>query len=328
MKSRNHTVLITVTIAAALVALSGCSAVSGGSASGTSTPTSTASSLRPVHTVTYVNPRPSYGPWNTVGTCFATQAKKYGWKVNQVGTSGTTVDNQAAVNLISESIASGTDGLAIVPLDPALFTPVIQSARSKGLYVVGVDSGDPTNGENTEVGTNGTQFGILMADGLGKVDPNAHVGFLSVSATTTLHVQIINGFMAEAKKKFPGMKFVSNSYDNGDATQDVDIFNNMITAHPDITAIATVNGSSVSAAVTAVQEAGKTGKIRVLAASAIADATPLLTAGTLYGAVDQGWCDMGTKAAVAIKDASEGKKIPAQIPTTSKFYTRENLPAN
>ena len=60
------------------------------------------------------------------------------------------------------------------------------------------------------------------------------------------------------------------------------------------------------------------------------DAPPFraaIKAGTLFGVVDQGWCSMGTQAAVAMKDLSSGKSVPAFIPSQLSFYDQSNLPA-
>ncbi len=313
---------ITTGTVATLLVLTGCGAISGGAAS-----SKTPSALRAVKTITYVNPRPSYNAFNVAGACITAQAKKYGWTAKEVGTPGTAVDNQAAVNLISASVASGTDGLIVVPLVTSLFSPVLENARSKGIYVVGMNSGSASTGQQAEVGTDSAQMGALMADGLGKKDPKAHVGFLSVSASTASQAAEIKGFEDEAAKKWPGMTFVADAYDNGDATQDVDVFNNMIAAHPDITAIFSLNGSAIGAAVTAVKEAGKTGQITVLGLDLTDQTRALIESGALYAVGDQGWCDMGTKSVEVIKDLSEGKSINFTVPTTSTFITRENLPA-
>jgi ribose transport system substrate-binding protein len=306
-----------------LLFASGCSAVSGGSVS-TDAPSGNA---RVVKKITYVNPLPSYPAFNVAGECFKTEAKKLGWQPTEVGITGTGVDNQGSINQISQATASGADALVVFPTVTSLFTPVIQSARQKGLYVVALNAGDPSTGQQTQVGTDSTQMGKTMADGLGAADPSAHVGFISLSASTAPHAQTIKGFQDEAAKKFPDMKFVASEYDGGDATKDVDIFRNMIAAHPDMTAIFPIEGAAISAAVTAVSEAGKTGSIKVLGLDLTDQTRQLITDGKLYGVGDQGWCEMGTKAVDAVKDLESGKKLPALIPTKVTFYTVDNLPA-
>lgn len=321
---RPRAIVVGLTFVSLIAMVSGCSAVSGGSISGNST----ASSNHSVKTITYVNPLPSYPAFNVAGECFKKEAAKFGWKPTEVGITGTTVDNQGSIDQIQQAITSGADALVVFPTVNSLFTPVIKQARQKGIYVVALNAGAPSTGQQTQVGTDNTEMGKTMADGLGAADPNAHVGFLSLSASTAPHAEEIKGFEDEAAAKFPNMKFDASVYDGGDATKDVDLLSNMITAHPDLTALFPVEGAAISGAVTAVQEAGKTSSIRVLGLDLTDQTRTLIQQGKLYGVGDQGWCQMGTKAVDAVKSLSEGKKLPVLIPTKVTFYDKSNLPAN
>ena len=308
-----------VVATAAALALSGCS--SSKKASGAS------GALRKVHTITYVNPAPFYPAFTTVGNCLKTQATTYGWKTVQVGTSGSAVDNQGAVNLISQAIANGTDALVVFPTIPSVFESILKQARAKGIYVVAQNAGDPSDGQQTEVGTDDHQLGEIVAQGLGAKYPNAHVGVLSGTASTTPHVQEIQGFTDYAKAHFPNMQIVASAYDNGDATKAPDLFANMLTAHSDITALFPIEGTDVAAAITAVSERSLQGKVQVVANDLTDDHRAAIEKGTLLGVGEQGWCEAGTKSAIAVHDLAAGKTVPAVIPTASTYYSLANLPA-
>ncbi|MBC3760199.1 sugar ABC transporter substrate-binding protein [Quadrisphaera oryzae] len=324
--------LLTALAATALLMTStACGAVSGGSvdaASGSASGSSSASaSLRPVKTITYVNPAPFYPAFTDVGDCLTKQADTYGWKTNEVGTPGSAVDNQGAIDLISQAIANGTDALVVFPTIPELFTPVIQEARAKGIYVVAQNAGAPSTGQQTQVGTDAKQLGGIIAEGLGAKQPDAQVGVLSGSASTTPHVDEIKGFQDAAASKFPGIKVVAGDYTNGDATKAPELWSNMLTAHPEITTLFAVQGTDVAAAITAVKERGLTGKVTVVANDLTPDHRAAIEDGSLLGVGEQGWCEAGTKAAEAVKSLSEGQQLPEFIPTTSTYYDKSNLPA-
>lgn len=321
--STRRSAAVAMTAAMAAIALVGCSAVSGGS-----TETNSASTeLRTVKTVTYVNPAPFYPAFTDVSQCLTAQGEKYGWDVVEVGTSGSAVDNQGAIDLISQAIANGTDALVVFPTIPELFTSVIQEARSKGIYVVAQNAGDPSTGQQTQVGTDAHQLGQIIAEGLGAQYPDAQVGVLSGSASTTPHVDEIAGFTEYAAENFPGMKVVASEYNNGDATKSPETWSNMLTAHPEITTLFAVQGTDVASAITAVAERGLTGKVTVVANDLTDDHRAAIEDGTLFGVGEQGWCEAGTKSADAIKDLSEGKTLPDFIATKSTFYSKDNLPA-
>ncbi|MEP6478619.1 MAG: sugar ABC transporter substrate-binding protein [Rhodoglobus sp.] len=316
--------LATLSIAAIAASLSGCGALSGGSVSASS---SASGELREVKTITYVNPAPFYPAFDDVAQCFEDAAKKNGWKAVEVGTSGGNVDNQGAIDLISQAIANGTDALVVFPTIPELFTPIIQQAREAGIYVVAQNAGDPSTGQQTQVGTDAKQLGALIAEGLGATDPAAQVGILSGTASTTPHVQEIAGFTEYAAEHFPEMKVVASEYTNGDSTKGPELFSNMLTAHPEITALFPIEGTSVAAAISAIKERGATGTINVVANDLTADHRAAIEDGTLLGVGEQGWCESGTKAVEAVKELSEGKTLPDFIATTSTYYDLSNLPA-
>lgn len=320
---RTLTTIGSCTLVTAALGLSGCGAVTGGSASSSSS----SSAMRTVHTITYVNPAPFYPAFTDVGNCFAAEAKKNGWNPVQVGTSGSAVDNQGAVNLISQAIANGTDALVVFPTIPQLFAPVLKQARAKGIYVVAQNAGDPSDGQQTQVGTDAHQLGEIIAAGLGAKYPDAKVGVLSGSASTTPHVQEIQGFKDYAKAHFPNIRVVDSQYDNGDATKAPELFSNMLASHPNITVLFPIEGTDVAAAITAVKERNLKAKVSVVANDLTADHRAAIENGSLFGVGEQGWCEAGTKSVAAVKDLSEGKAVPATIPTTSVFYSKDNLPA-
>jgi len=117
---------------------------------------------------------------------------------------------------------------------------------------------------------------------------------LSGTASTTPHVQEIQGFTDYAKAHFPNMQIVASAYDNGDATKAPDLFANMLTAHSDITALFPIEGTDVAAAITAVSERSLQGKVQVVANDLTDDHRAAIEKGTLLGVGEQGWCEAGT----------------------------------
>lgn len=320
---RQRPFLAAVVGLSAIAALTACGAVSGG----TNATSTTSGSLRPVKSITYVNPLPSYPDFNTIGQCAKSAAEQDGWQYNEVGVTGTSVDNQASTDQISQAVAAGTDGLVVVPLDTKVYTAAIKQARSKGVYVVAAGTGDPSTGQQSQAGTSGTELGKLEADSLGAKDPAAVVGFLSQGPDQQIQVEAIDGFKKEAQEKFPQMTLGASQYDNGDATKVVDIVSNMLAGNQDITALYVLNGASLAPAATAVAEAGRQGEIQIIGHDVTDVSRGLIESGKIYGVVQQGWCDMGTKAVDAIRDLAAGEQVEAFVPTTITFVTKENLPA-
>jgi ribose transport system substrate-binding protein len=312
---------LAVVVGMAVVASLAAVASNGSAASKTQT-----APLRPLHKIVFVNPLKVYPSFSVVNSCLKKEATKLGYQSSTVGTPGSAVNNSGTINLIDQQIANGVDGMLVFPTDNALFTPVFKQARAKGIYVIALESGDPSTGEQSRVGTNAFHMGEIVADGVGATDPNAHVAILSVSPTLTEHVMDTAGFAAEARKKFPNMKIDAHLYDSGDSTKDVDLISNALTAHPDLTVIYSIVGTGEPAAITAVKEHGLVGKVKIVSLDLTAEHKADIKAGKILGVGEQGWCEMGTEAVILMRKLSEGKKVPASFDTGEKFYTRANLP--
>jgi ribose transport system substrate-binding protein len=305
------------------LSLAACGAVSGGA---TTAASSGSTSLRHVKTITYVNPLPSYADFNTIGQCAKNEAAKFGYTLNEVGTTGTAVDNQASVAEINQAAANGSDALIVIPLSADVYTSAIKAARAKGIYVVAAGTGAPSTGQQSEAGTSGTQLGKLVADEVGAKNPRAVVGFLSEGPDQAVQVQAIDGFESEARSRFPDMKVATSQFDGGAVTKDQQIVSNMLTAYPSINALYIINGASLAPAAAAVRQAGMTGKVTIIGNDITPVSYALISSGSMYGVADQGWCAMGTDSVDAIKALAAGEKVPAFVATPLSFTTKTNLP--
>lgn len=320
---RAHHILSSTSVGVvALTALSACGAVTGGT---TETSAAASSSLPPVTSVTYVNPLPSYADFNVIGKCAKEAAEKNGWTYNEVGVTGMNVDNQASTDQISQAVTAGVDSLIVVPLDTKMYTTVIQAARAKDVYVVAAGTGDPSTGQQAQIGTSGADLGAMEAASLGAKDPKAVVGFLSEGPDQQVQVEAINGFKAEAAAKFPEMKISVSQYDHSETTKVVDIVGNMLAGNQDITALYVLNGASLAPAATAAKEARKDG-VTIIGHDVTEVSRGLIESGQIYGVAQQGWCAMGSESVDAIKALSEGKTVEPFTATEITFVTRENLP--
>jgi ribose transport system substrate-binding protein len=284
-----------------------------------------AASAHPIHVLTYVNPLPPYLAFNQVGACFRREAKKLGYTAHVVGTPGNAVDNQAALNLINQSIADGTDGVFAFLTIPKLFEPVIKQARSKGIYFGGLDSGMKGTGQQFLAGTDWLEGGKVLADAVGKKYPDAQVGFLSSSPDSSAQADAVKGFEQEAKNRFPHMKMVAIVYDNGDPTQDTSLVSNMLAAHPNINLLNLVPGNTAGG-IAAVQERGLTNHVKIVSGDLTPDHRAALKNGTLWGVTSQDWCDQGKYAVEAFHDLSLGKKIKFSWNTSVTFVTKADMP--
>ncbi len=283
-----------------------------------------AAQLRAIHTVTYINPLTYYGAFAETGGCFKSEAQAFGYKVQLLGLA--QYSNQANLELFQQAITDGSNAVFGTIGVPALFKSVIASASKAGVYIGGQSSGLASDGQAFSIGTNWFTLGKILADGVGAKYPDARVGFLSSSPSQAIQQDAVLGFKQEAKLKFPNMKMVAITYDQGDPTSDVDLVSNMLAAHPDINLLDLVPGDTAGG-LQAVKERGLIGKVAVVGGDLTPDHRAALKDGTMWGVTVQDWCTIGKDAIIAFHDLATGKSIPFTWYTGARFVTKSDMPA-
>lgn len=277
-------------------------------------------------TLTFVNPLPSYAGWKTAEDCMKEEAESLGINFTAVGPSGANVNNAQAVEQINRAIASGQEAIAIAPLDES-FQAAIDRARDKGILVGAVDTLGAAKNLNADIGVGLETIGKTVVDGVGAQYPDAQFATLSIGPSS-IQEKEFEGMQAQIDAKYPDMKIITKVYDNGDLTKDVDLIKNMLLANPQVDFIFSANGASTSAVVTAIEEAGRTGEVKVIVNDLTPESISALKDGTVWGVNDQGWCTMGTNTAKTLADIAAGdlpKDETYSEDVGVRFVTAENL---
>lgn len=311
MKNHRKYLAASLSLAAVALSVSACSDESGATAN---------------PTLTFVNPLPSYAGWKTAEDCMEEEAVDLGFDFTAVGPSGANVNNAEAVDQINRAIATGQDAIAIAPLDET-FQAAIDRARDKGIYVGAVDTLGAAENLSADIGVGLETIGKTVVDGVGEQFPDAQFATLSIGPSS-IQEKEFEGMQAQIDAEYPDMRIVTKVYDNGDLTKDVDLVKNMLLANPEVDFIFSANGASTSAVVTAIEEAGRTGEVRVIVNDLTPESTSALREGTVWGVNDQGWCAMGTKTAKVLADivAGELPQDEAYIEDVGvRFVTADNL---
>ena len=136
--------------------------------------------------------------WDTMGQGLTAGLKETGAKGGWTPPAGT--DNTAQKNTFEQTITSNADGIAVSPIDPAAFAPVIDGAIDKGVPVITFDSDAPTSKRLAYVGTNNFEAGRQAGEAAVKLFPGggklvAFVGNMSADNAK----QRYNGFLEAVK---------------------------------------------------------------------------------------------------------------------------------
>jgi ribose transport system substrate-binding protein len=172
-------------------------------------------------------------------------------------------DLEAMATALEGAIAKKPNGLLVVGFEP-LLVPVINKAVDAGIPVVCVDADLPQSKRIAFVGTGNYQAGFesgkLMAaclGGKGKVAVTSMPGAFNLQ-------ERVRGFRA-AVAPHPGIEIVQVADTQGDTIAITQTCVALLQKYPDLAGIAAVEAIGGLGAATAVREAGKVGRIKIVA---------------------------------------------------------------
>ena len=172
-------------------------------------------------------------------------------------------DMQAMVASLELAIARKPGGLVVVGFEDAL-VPVIDKAVDAGIPVVTVDADLPASKRCAFVGTGnrnaGYQGGLKLADLIGG---KGKVALLTKTGQSNLNERV-DGYRA-ALAKFDGIQIVGVENTESDSAKATQVASLLLQRHQDLAGIACVEAAGGAGAATAVREAGKAGKVKIVA---------------------------------------------------------------
>ncbi len=276
-------------------------------------------------TIAFANPLPAYPVWAQADKCFNEEVAKVGVKGLTSGPTGLQIDNQFVLDRISQYIATGANGIILVPIDGPMYEPLMKDAKAKGIWVVTLNTGNTTTTQDVQLGTDYHNQGLVVAENIAKRSGPQNVIILGNQPSGVQRV-FVDGFKA-ALSKLPNVKLVAEAFDQGDPAQTTDVVSRTLTAHPDVNVVLSWEGTAVSGITTAIKEKGLVGKV----VGVVNDLTPEVVAGikdgTIYGTSKQNFCGMAKGAVDAIVALAAGKTVAKNIDTGITFVTSANLDA-
>jgi ribose transport system substrate-binding protein len=307
-----------IAVAATLALL--LSVSSFGSASATA-----ATKLHPIKSMFFSNVLPSYPPLAEANRCFLAEAKKLGIRAATAGPAGSSVDNQFNIDRMQQAVANKYDAILSQPIDKALFTPVMNLAKSKGIYQATINTGDTTSVQDFTVGTDYKIQGATVAKAISLRPGNQFVGIIGGAPTGTNNV-FVDGFKKGiSSQSLSNVHYVLNAFDAGDPSKTTDVVNQMLTAHPEINVVLSWQGSSAPGIITAIKEKNAIGKIVGVTNDITDQVSQGIKDGVIYGTSKQDFCKMTTVAVDLLVKLSKGKKVPKAVDSGIIFVTKDNL---
>jgi ribose transport system substrate-binding protein len=183
------------------------------------------------------------------------------------------------------AIAKKPGGLVVVGFEESL-TPIVNKAVEAGIPVVTVDSDLPNSKRCAFVGTGnrhaGYTGGMKMAEilkGKGKVALMTKIGQPNLE-------ERIQGYR-DALAKFPEIQIVDVKDTASDTTRAAQAAAALMQTYPDLAAIGCVEAAGGAGAATAVKEAGKVGKVKIIAMDRGAEVLQYIEEGVITASIAQ-----------------------------------------
>jgi ribose transport system substrate-binding protein len=255
-------------------------------------------------------------------------AKQYNVKLTWQGTPG--VDFAPELTIFNAAVQKKPDGIIVAPFSPTAFIKPVQNAIKSGIPVVTVDGSLNKKVELQNIRTDNLKAGGLAGLGLGKVlHGKGDVAVVSFSPDIPVQRDRVNGFKRVIAAKYSGIKVVSVQYGGADSGKSATVTSALLQKYPDLSGIYATDTNDADGAASAIQAAGKRGKVKLVAYDATAKAVAGLKSGLFDGIVSQSPYDEGFQAVKVLSQLLAGKIKRSQIPyyygTGSAYIDKTNV---
>ncbi len=196
-------------------------------------------------------------------------------------------------------------------------------ARRKKVPIIIVDA--PVSDPDLvlcQVASDNIEAGRLAAEALAKVNPRAHIVILQNSINKAC-IDRVDGFK-KALSQYPEMTILDTQETTGTAETGRPVMRDLLGRFPDLDAAFPINDPSAFGAISAIESAGKLGKVTVVTVDGSREAVAVIKAGKLHSTSAQFPRDIGKTAAETMYQHLDGKPVPNDIKIPVKLITREN----
>jgi fructose transport system substrate-binding protein len=169
-------------------------------------------------------------------------------------------DNEGQVAAVEDLISAGVKGILITPNNSTGMLGIIKKARDKGILVIALDTAtDPADAVDATLATDNFEAGLLQGQyarkALGSKAPK--LAMLDGTPGGSVDVQRHDGFLKGFGLKEGDPAIVGKQNTHGAQDEGQTAMENLLTAHPDINVVYTINEPAAEGAYAAIKARGK-----------------------------------------------------------------------
>lgn len=264
--------------------------------------------------------------FKVIGDHIKAEAERNGYTVRIVDPN---MDVKKQSDQMDDFISSGVTAIILVPCDRLSVGPSVQAANKAGIPVFTVDAKCAAENAKIEghVGTDNFQGGELagkaMITALGDAGGKVLVLDFKKANSCVLRVGGFKKVIDAHNKTATGkIEIVSELDGNGDRTKGYQSTADALQAHEDLDAIFAINDPSALGAYTAVKEAKRDDKIKIIGFDGQLDGKQAIKDGKLYADPIQHPDKMGRQIVQLIMKYQAGEKFESETLIPATLYTK------
>ena len=234
------------------------------------------------------------------------------------------VDKQ--IEMVQAALAKNPAAICLAALDSQALIPQLEEAQSKGIPVVGFDSGVDSDIPVTTAATDNIAAAAYAADKMAELIGGAgEVAVIVHDQTSRTGIDRRDGFVNRIAEAYPDITVVDVQYGAGDHLKSTDLAKAIIQAHPNLKGFFGANEGSIIGVLNAVTELGMEGDITVIGYDAGKQQKEAIRSGVQAGAISQDPVGIGYKCVEAAVKALAGEELPKVIDTGFVWYDATNI---
>jgi ribose transport system substrate-binding protein len=230
--------------------------------------------------------------WKSCYKGFEDAGKLYGIKT--IYTGGLQYDVNQEVTALEQVIAKKPAGIAVSCMNPDAFAVPIKQAAAEGIPIVTFDADSPQSGRYSFLGTGNEYAGTVAAKALAEqVGPEGGEVVIITLPAQRNHEERVSGFKNALNVQYKNLKLVQVGNGKSDQTEAAKVLSGLLQAHPDIKGVFCTDATSGVGAATAVKEANKVGKVKIVSFDNDRGTLDAIKSGVISASIAQGTYIMG-----------------------------------
>jgi len=230
--------------------------------------------------------------------------------------------------IVNAVAAKKPDAVLIAPTDTKAMYAPIKQLSDNGSKVVLVDTtlDDPSMAVS-QISSDNLKGGQTAASELAKlIGGSGKVMVVNVKPGISTTDQRAQGFAQGAKAA--GLDYIGQQFDDDDPAKAASVVSATLSKHPDLKGIFAANLFSAEGAATALKQAGKLGKVKIVGFDAGPKQVQDLKAGLAQALIAQQPAEIGKQGVDQALAALQGKPTTKKIGTGFTVITKDNLDQN